>query len=170
MNGLFLRQKQKFMTGKTLKRQQGTTLIEVVVSVFVLSFGVLALMLAQLNAVNTSINSANQAEVTRAVQNYIEVLRAQPKIAAESYVINKNKVAVLKRDYSGYATNDCTGVLGLKLINTSVKSCTIDGSGLITVAWDGESLGNNDENSDAFTYSLSVNDNLPGNGSPGNDS
>ncbi|MCO6520127.1 MAG: hypothetical protein J6582_03710, partial [Snodgrassella sp.] len=47
--------------------QQGTTIIEAVVAIFVLSFGVLALMLAQITAVNTTINAANQSEVTRAV-------------------------------------------------------------------------------------------------------
>ena len=58
---------------KTLKKlsQKGSTLIEAVVAIFIMSFGILALMLAQVNSVNVSINSANQSEVTRAVQNYV---------------------------------------------------------------------------------------------------
>ena len=58
---------------KTLKKlsQKGSTLIEAVVAIFIMSFGILALMLAQVNSVNVSINSSNQIEVTIAVKNYV---------------------------------------------------------------------------------------------------
>ena len=79
---------------KTLKKlsQKGSTLIEAVVAIFIMSFGILALMLAQVNSVNVSINSANQSEVTRAVQNYVEEMRAKAKISLKE---SKNNSSII---------------------------------------------------------------------------
>ncbi|MDF7675912.1 prepilin-type N-terminal cleavage/methylation domain-containing protein [Neisseriaceae bacterium ESL0693] len=146
------------------RHQQGSTLIEVIVAIFVLSFGVLALMLAQLGAVNTSINAANQAEVTRAVQNYIEIMRAEPKMAARAFSHGSGKeetrVSYLVFDYSNFNTsgNDCVNKLGLHLSNTpTISKCEIK-NGQITVSWQGQNNRSDDQNDNNFTYSLSVND------------
>ena len=58
--------KNKIRYPKVLRKslQQGSTLVEAVIAIFVMSFGVLALMIAQIGSVNISINSANQSEVS----------------------------------------------------------------------------------------------------------
>ena len=146
---------------KNFSTQQGSTLVEVIVAVFVLSFGVLSLMLAQLNAVNTSINAANQAEITRAVQNYIEVMRAQPQIAVETQDVNNKKVSFLVHRYGQFNTaksSNCISDLGMKLTDSVISACNIK-NGVITVSWQGHGVNSNSSETDAannFTYSLSV--------------
>ncbi|PIT52150.1 hypothetical protein BHC44_07845 [Snodgrassella alvi] len=139
--------------------QRGTTIVEAIVAIFVLSFGVLALMLAQITAVNTSINAANQSEVTRAVQNYIEKMRSQPGLMIkEKEDANGTKIQYIAKDYSQYVTDDkdiCSNKLDIHLVNADLNSCTISSDGQITVKWGGQSLGNNDV-SDEFSYSLTA--------------
>ncbi|NUE66878.1 hypothetical protein [Snodgrassella sp. ESL0253] len=139
--------------------QQGTTIVEAIVAIFVLSFGVLALMLAQITAVNTSINAANQSEVTRAVQNYIEKMRSQPGLMIkEREDANGTKIQYIAKDYSQYVTDNkdtCSNKLNIRLINASLNSCAINRDGKITVTWGGQSLGNNDVNGE-FSYSLTA--------------
>ena len=139
--------------------QQGTTIIEAVVAIFVLSFGVLALMLAQITALNTTINAANQSEVTRAVQNYVEKMRSQPGLTIRETTDSKNvKIRYIAKDYSHYATNNtatCSNKLGIHLVNASLNSCTINANGEITVTWGGQSLSN-DVSDDEFSYSLTA--------------
>jgi len=141
------------------KLQQGTTIVEAVVAIFVLSFGVLVLMLAQINAVNTSINAANQGEVTRAVQNLVEEMRSQPKLVInEKLDANSTKIQFIGKDYSEYATTDintCSARLNVHLINTTLNSCVINANGNVEVSWGGQSLGNNDT-TDKFSYSLTA--------------
>lgn len=141
------------------KLQQGTTIVEAVVAIFVLSFGVLVLMLAQINAVNTSINAANQGEVTRAVQNLVEEMRSQPKLVIrEKSDANSTKIQFIGKDYSDYATDDintCSARLNVHLINTTLNSCVINANGNVEVSWGGQSLGNNDT-TDKFSYSLTA--------------
>ncbi|MBI0068685.1 MULTISPECIES: hypothetical protein [unclassified Snodgrassella] len=141
------------------KLQQGTTIVEAVVAIFVLSFGVLVLMLAQINAVNTSINAANQGEVTRAVQNLVEEMRSQPKLVInEKLDANSTKIQFIGKDYSEYATTDintCSARLNVHLINTTLNSCVINANGNVRVSWGGQSLGNNDT-TDEFSYSLTA--------------
>ncbi|PIT55608.1 type IV pilus modification PilV family protein [Snodgrassella alvi] len=139
--------------------QRGTTIVEAIVAIFVLSFGVLALMLAQITAVNTSINAANQSEVTRAVQNYIEEMRSHPGLEiVERADANGTKIQYIAKVYSQYATNNtntCSNKLNIHLVNAGLNSCTISPDGQITVRWGGQSLGNNDVN-DEFSYSLTA--------------
>lgn len=142
--------------------QRGTTIVEAIVAIFVLSFGVLALMLAQITAVNTSINAANQSEVTRAVQNYVEEMRSRPGLLiTESIDANNTKIQYITKDYSQYATENmgtCSNKLNIHLINANINSCTIDPDGKITVTWGGQSLGNDNASdaSDEFSYTLTV--------------
>ncbi|PIT23629.1 hypothetical protein BGI37_11895 [Snodgrassella alvi] len=139
--------------------QRGTTIVEAVVAIFVLSFGVLALMLAQITAVNTSINAANQSEVTRAVQNYVEEMRSYPKLTIREELDGQNnKIQSIAKDYSPYATNNtaiCANKLNIHLVNANLNTCIISTDGQITVTWGGQSLSNDDPN-DEFSYSLTA--------------
>ena len=144
------------------QRQNGSTIIEAIVAMFVLSFGVLALMLAQITAVHTSVNAANQGEVTRAVQNYIELMNSQPKISLEvTEDAQKNKIFTLKKDFSDFNNKNCSALLNINLTNAKVKSCVIK-DGQITVTWWGQILNKdddnnlNDKNKNLFSYSLTA--------------
>jgi type IV pilus modification protein PilV len=139
--------------------QRGTTIVEAIVAIFVLSFGVLALMLAQITAVNTSINAANQSEVTRAVQNYVEEMRSYPKLTIQEKLDGQgNKIQSIAKDYSQYAINNtaiCANKLDIHLVNANLNTCIINTDGQITVTWGGQSLSNDDTN-DEFSYSLTA--------------
>ena len=144
------------------QRQNGSTIIEAIVAMFVLSFGVLALMLAQITAVHTSVNAANQGEVTRAVQNYIELMNSQPRISLqETEDASKNKIFFLKKDFSNFNNKNCSALLNINLTNAKVKSCVIT-DGQITVTWWGQILNKdddnnlNDKNKNLFSYSLTA--------------
>ena len=130
--------------------QKGSTLIEAVVAIFVMSFGILALMLAQVNSVNVSINSANQSEVTRAVQNYVEEMRAKAKISLKATTSNNSIILISVKNYSDFQSPNCTANLNLNLINDEVTSCTITSDGLITVQW-GDKVANTGQ---SYTYKL----------------
>lgn len=137
---------------KTLNKfsQHGSTLIEAVVAIFIMSFGILALMLAQVNSVNVSINSANQSEVTRAVQNYVEEMRAKAKIYLKATTSNNSIILISVKNYSDFQSPNCTANLNLNLINDEVTSCTITSDGLITVQW-GDKVANTGQ---SYTYKL----------------
>lgn len=141
------------------KLQRGTTIIEGVVAIFVLSFGVLALMLAQITAVNTSINAANQGEITRAVQNLVEEMRSHPKIILqEKEDANGNKIQFFNKNYSNYATDEmtvCSNRINVHLVNAKLIECTIGEDGTVKVTWGGQALNNN-ETPDNFSYSLTA--------------
>ena len=139
-------------SNKTLNKfsQHGSTLIEAVVAIFIMSFGILALMLAQINSVNVSINSANQSEVTRAVQNYVEEMRAKAKISLKETTINNSTILTSFKNYSDFQSTNCAANLNLNLINDEVTSCTITSDGLITVQW-GDKVANTGQ---SYTYKL----------------
>lgn len=141
------------------KKQNGTTIVEAIVAMFVLSFGVLVLMLAQITAVNTSINAANQGEVTRSVQNLIEQMRSNPILSiSEKKDENGNKIQYIAKNYSNYATTDlatCSNRLRIHLINAEISSCTIKATGEVQVNWSGQAL-NNENSVDEFSYTLTA--------------
>lgn len=130
---------------QTLKKyfQQGSTLVEAIVAMFILSFGVLALMLAQVNSVNVSINAANQNTVTNAVQNYAERMRAKAAVSLKTKTdVNNNEIGYSYKDYSVFKTTDktrCANALNINLINSKVTECKITDKGVITVKWSEES-------------------------------
>lgn len=143
-----------------LKKQNGSTIVEAIVAMFVLSFGVLALMLAQITAVHTSINAANQGEVTRAVQNYIELMNSEARISLkEKLDENKNKILYIAKDYSNFDDANCNNRLNIHLTNAQITSCTIR-NGKIDVSWSGQALDKNDKNNNvnnnSFSYTLTA--------------
>ena len=94
--------------GKRPSKQQGATLIEVMVAIFVLAFGVLALMVAQLRSVSSVQEAENQTVVAQAAQTLMEGMLVNPVVSVVGGSTNK--------DYAVYAQGD---VLALCPINAN---------------------------------------------------
>ena len=62
------------------QKQQGSTLLEVLVSVFVLGFGLLALVTMQMKTVMTTREAENQTIVAQAADSLIESMLMNPKL------------------------------------------------------------------------------------------
>lgn len=90
---------------------QGATLVEVLVSVFLLTFGILGLMAAQLNSVAAVSESENHAIAAQAAENLAEAMQTNPNIDADS-----------KRKYTEYFTTDWVDVA------PAISSCTSSSS------------------------------------------
>ena len=86
----------------------GFTLIEVMVAIFVLAFGVLALMVAQLRSVSSVQEAENQTVVAQAAQTLMEGMLVNPVVSVVGGSANK--------DYAAYAQGD---VLALCPINAN---------------------------------------------------
>ncbi|UOP05170.1 type IV pilus modification protein PilV [Conchiformibius kuhniae] len=65
---------------RALPRQQGATLIEVMVSVFLLTFGVLGLMAAQIRSVSSISEAESRSTIAQAAENLAEAMQANPQI------------------------------------------------------------------------------------------
>ena len=65
---------------KFKQKQQGSTLLEVLVSVFVLGFGLLALVTMQMKTVMTTREAENQTIVAQAADSLIESMLMNPKL------------------------------------------------------------------------------------------
>lgn len=140
------------ITTHSKHRQRGETLIEAMVAIFVLSFGVLVLMLAQLGSVNSVIDANNQSEVARAANNYAERLAATPtlKVVEIKDEASDNNKVYIQQTYD--AVSDCTSQLGLNLNNASIQSCAVDGNGNIAIKWGAQ----DSDDTNGFTYKLSA--------------
>lgn len=152
------------------KRVQGATLLEVLVSVFIMAFGIMALMLAQLKSVGTVREAEMQTRVAQAVQNLAEGMLSNPDIRTQPQDVTR---------YTGYeksgnlnlsgSTNitKCSGVrasvinchrdnfeadLRRALPGASTITYTIDKDGTVTVAWKEV----NDNDTFDFSYSVQV--------------
>lgn len=139
-------------------KQRGSTIIEAMVAVFVLSIGALVLMLAQLGSVSSVLDANNQSEVARAADNYAEELAATPNLRVkESGPAGKKKIH-LTQDYSSEPT-DCKSKLEstTKLSNTKIDSCAVDATGKITIKWGAQDA----KDTDGFTYTLSAGNTAP---------
>lgn len=147
--------KQYKTTGQINTRQQGATLIEAMVSIFVLSFGVLVLMLAQLGSVSSVIDADNQSEVARAADNYAETLAAAPILT----VVEEDKPTGNKKYLTqAYAPKaDCRSALGATLNNASISACTSDANGHIQIKWNAQ----DSKDTEGFTYNLSAGNTAP---------
>lgn len=66
-------------------KQKGITLIEVLISVFVLAIGILGMAGLQLNAKQTNFEALQRSTASALVQNMLERMRANPS-ALDSYV------------------------------------------------------------------------------------
>lgn len=69
-------QKQVFLRLKSVNAVKGATLLEVMISVFIMAFGIMALMLAQVKSVGSVREAEMQTRVAQAVQNLSEGMLA----------------------------------------------------------------------------------------------
>lgn len=129
-------------------KQHGDSMIEAMVAIFILSFGVLVLMLAQLGSVNSVLDARNQSEIAQAADNYAERLAATPTLKVQEDTAG-NK-AYLTQTYT--KTGDCTAALGVTLNNVTVTKCTVSANGAIQIKWGAQDAKDNT----GFTYNLSA--------------
>ncbi|WP_188211621.1 type IV pilus modification protein PilV [Neisseria sp. RH3002v2g] len=91
-------------TSFTPKLQSGMTLIEVLIAMFVLAIGVLALLAVQLRTVTNVRESENQTTVAQITQNLIEGMLINPTLSEEADTAG-NKTSRYKKSYDAYITS-----------------------------------------------------------------
>lgn len=90
-------------TSFTPKLQSGMTLIEVLIAMFVLAIGVLALLAVQLRTVSSVRESENQTTVAQITQNLIEGMLINPTLSEETDTAGE-KTSHYKKSYEAYLT------------------------------------------------------------------
>lgn len=95
-------------TSFTPKLQSGMTLIEVLIAMFVLAIGVLALLAVQLRTVSNVRESENQTAVAQITQNLIEGMLINPTFPGEKEVdkITGEETPHYKKSYNAYLKSD----------------------------------------------------------------
>ena len=88
----------------TPKLQSGMTLIEVLIAMFVLAIGVLALLAVQLRTVSNVRESENQTTVAQITQNLIEGMLINPTLSEETDTAGE-KTSRYKKSYDAYLTS-----------------------------------------------------------------
>ena len=87
------------------KLQSGMTLIEVLIAMFVLAIGVLALLAVQLRTVSNVRESENQTTVAQITQNLIEGMLINPTLSEEIDTAGE-KTSRYKKSYDAYLKSD----------------------------------------------------------------
>ena len=95
-------------TSFTPKLQSGMTLIEVLIAMFVLAVGVLALLAVQLRTVSSVRESENQTAVAQITQNLIEGMLINPTLSEKKEVnkITGEETSRYKKSYDAYTKDD----------------------------------------------------------------
>lgn len=96
----------KHSTPNSKHYAQGATLIEVLVSVFLMTFGVLGLMAAQIRSVAAISEAENRTIVAQAADNLSDSMQMNPEI----YKIGSGSTLRIVRRYANYAKNTVTTV------------------------------------------------------------
>lgn len=105
------------MSGSYFRHQQGATLIEALVAIFVLAFGVLALMAAQLRSVVSIQEAENQTIVATAAQTLMEGMLANPYVG--SGTIAGQSIKNYNHYNKGNLANVCSTAVGVDYANTT---------------------------------------------------
>lgn len=153
------------------KKIRGATLLEVLVSVFIMAFGIMALMLAQLKSVGSVREAEMQTRVALAVQNLAEGMLSNPDVRTKTEDIIRytayEKSGTLNLAGSTNSSNKCNGVrdevvrcqhekfeedLRRALPNARDVSYSIGKDGVINVRWEEV----NDQDEFKFSYTLQV--------------
>ena len=100
-------------TNFTPKLQSGMTLIEVLIAMFVLAIGVLALLAVQLRTVSNVRESENQTTVAQITQNLIEGMLINPTLSEETNSAG-DKTSRYKKSYDAYITSSSEQLKGSK--------------------------------------------------------
>lgn len=116
--------------GRLKQKQSGMTLVEVLVAMFVLAVGVLALLATQLRTVSSVREAESQTVVAQAVQNLMEGMQINPTLSAasgETGWVNKSYDAYIKdsvQTIAGTATatgNSQTSFSKSKLVDEQIQ-------------------------------------------------
>ena len=119
--------KMMFSYSVNKKLMQGATLIEVMVSVFILTFGVLALMAAQLRSVASVSEAESKSVVAQAAEALADGMRANPTRFDEVQLgssANPNQKAInskLKWRYDDYLSTSWTVANDRSAIDTTIS-------------------------------------------------
>ncbi|MDO4433498.1 MAG: type IV pilus modification protein PilV [Alysiella sp.] len=84
----------KFTMQSNKNKVRGATIIEVIVSVFLLTFGILALIAAQIRSVASVQEAENRTLIAQAAEAYAEGMLANPTV-----VINDNRELIITYDH-----------------------------------------------------------------------
>lgn len=106
---------------------KGATLLEVLVSVFLLTFGILGLMAAQLRSVSAVAESEAQSIVAQAAENLAEAMQANPKLetnGTRSYANYINAATNLQEVSKPASCDDVASTTASK------DACNLSGSGV----------------------------------------
>ena len=110
-------------TSFTPKLQSGMTLIEVLIAMFVLAIGVLALLAVQLRTVSTVRESENQTAVAQITQNLIEGILINPTLSEETDTAG-DKTSRYKKSYDAYITSSSEQLKDSKQTNEFKEKMT----------------------------------------------
>ena len=110
-------------TSSTPKLQSGMTLIEVLIAMFVLAIGVLALLAVQLRTVSNVRESENQTTVAQITQNLIEGMLINPTLSEETDTAG-DKTSRYKKSYDAYITSSSEQLKDSKQTNEFKEKMT----------------------------------------------
>ncbi|HHK5984944.1 type IV pilus modification protein PilV [Neisseria sp. P0004.S004] len=110
-------------TSFTPKLQSGMTLIEVLIAMFVLAIGVLALLAVQLRTVSNVRESENQTTVAQITQNLIESMLINPTLSEETDTAG-DKTSRYKKSYDAYITSSSEQLKDSKQTNEFKEKMT----------------------------------------------
>lgn len=110
-------------TSFTPKLQSGMTLIEVLIAMFVLAIGVLALLAVQLRTVSNVRESENQTAVAQITQNLIEGMLINPTLSEETDTAG-DKTSRYKKSYDAYITSSSEQLKDSKQTNEFKEKMT----------------------------------------------
>ncbi|VTY06364.1 Uncharacterised protein [Neisseria subflava] len=111
------------LTNSTPKLQSGMTLIEVLIAMFVLAIGVLALLAVQLRTVSNVRESENQTTVAQITQNLIEGMLINPTLSEETDTAG-DKTSRYKKSYDAYITSSSEQLKDSKQTNEFKEKIT----------------------------------------------
>ena len=113
-------------SSSTPKLQSGMTLIEVLIAMFVLAIGVLALLAVQLRTVSNVRESENQTAVAQITQNLIEGMLINPTLSEETDTAGE-KTSRYKKSYDAYLEPDSkqTAKIEAKMNKTQLAQAQI---------------------------------------------
>ena len=110
-------------TSFTPKLHSGMTLIEVLIAMFVLAIGVLALLAVQLRTVSNVRESENQTTVAQITQNLIEGMLINPTLSEETDTAG-DKTSRYKKSYDAYITSSSEQLKDSKQTNEFKEKMT----------------------------------------------
>lgn len=105
-------------------QQQGSTLIEILVSMFILALGLMALIAMQTRTSIGIKEAENQTIIAQATENLAENMMTNPKLDLDGLIT--------KRNYSDYNKSDKCPPQGTPAAHATAPTATVNGDGLIT--------------------------------------